>query len=175
MRCALHSLAGILLSLCAATQAQAISEERVQNLYDFLDIALRCEVASGVLKVSLASQRNQLQEMLTSTGMELGEAMLAGQVSNPDPGYGRRCLVLVNLAPEPRLSATERTFLIGYEFGKARSCFNELFWDEVNRSVPTGPLIGGDSAQEVQDRMRVQQFALERFRELGCESLRTPD
>ena len=76
MRCALHSLAGILLSLCAATQAQAISEERVQNLYDFLDIALRCEVASGVLKVSLASQRNQLQEMLTSTGMELGEAML---------------------------------------------------------------------------------------------------
>lgn len=165
-------LRGLLFGLLAfASEAQALSSERVQLLYNTLELSLQCEAASGYLKVSLAPQREHLFQIITRAGSELGMAMLTGEVSEPDPGYGRRCLYSFNLAPAPELNSDEAHFLIGFGVGKARACFSDLLAYEMNEAVPRSPLIGGNSVQEVEDRMRSQAFALERFKQLGCEEL----
>ena len=157
------------------TEVQALTEERTRELYDILDIALKCDAASSFLKKSKAVERERLLAVIAGAGKELGEAMLKDEMLSKDPGFGRRCLVHYSLQPAPQLSVSEMDFRISYELGKASACFQELFVYELLDKVPSGPLAGGNSEQEIEDRKRIQEFALQRFDDLGCASLRFPD
>lgn len=168
------SIAGILCSVLLTGQAAALSEERKALLFDTLSLALRCDAASGLLRKSLAEERDQVRAVWTAAGMELGTAMLRGEVDDPDPGYGRRCLTRFNFRPSPDAHPEEVAFTIGFALGEARSCFADYFTQEMTRAVPSGPLLGGDSEQEQRDRENFQAYARSVFDSLGCRSISFP-
>lgn len=154
-----------------ASQALALTEERKALLYDTLSLALRCDAASGVLRKSLATEREQIRTVWTAAGMELGMAMINGEVDDPDPGHGRRCLTRFNFPPTPDPDPQAAAFSIGFALGEARACFADHFVRDASQKVPTGPLLGGDTEQEQRDRENVQAFAREEFNSLGCRSI----
>lgn len=171
MRVHVLSLVSLVL---LASQALALTEERKALLYDTLSLALRCDAASGLLRKSLAKEREQVRAVWTEAGMELGMAMINGEVDDPDPGYGRRCLTRFNFPPTPDYHPEAAAFSIGFSLGEARACFAEHFRMEASSKVPTGSLLGGDTEQEQRDRENLQAFAREEFNSLGCNSISFP-
>jgi hypothetical protein len=158
-----------------ASPSLAMTKERMGLLYDTLSLAMRCDAASGLLQQSLADERAHVRAVWTAAGMELGTAMLRGEIDDQDPGYGRRCLTRFRFGAAPDAAPEDAAFAIGFALGEVRGCFAEVFWDNAWRAVPTGPQVGGTTEQEQQDRENFQAYAREEFNSLGCGSIRFPD
>lgn len=158
-----------------ASPSFAMTKERMELLYDTLSLAMRCDAASGLLQRSLAEERAHVRAVWTAAGMELGTAMLRGKIDDQDPGYGRRCLTRFRFAPAPEAGSDAAAFAVGFSLGQAHSCFVEVFTNDLIRDVPSGPLMGGNTDQEQQDRENSQAYAREEFNSLGCGSIRFPD
>lgn len=158
-----------------ASPSLAMTKERMGLLYDTLSLAMRCDAASGLLRQSLAAEREQVRAVWTAAGLELGSAMVRGEITDPDRGDGRRCLTRFRFDPSPAADQVDTAFAIGFALGEARACFAEVFINDLMRDVPTGPLAGGNTEQEQQDRESFQAYAREEFNSLGCGSIRFPE
>ena len=165
----------ILCTVLLASPSLAMTKERMGLLYDTLSLAMRCDAASGLLRKSLAVEREQVRTVWTAAGMELGTAMLRGEVTEPDPSYGRRCLTRFRFDPSPEADIVDAAFAIGFALGEARACFAQDFINDLMRDVPGGPMLGGNTEQEQLDRENFQAYAREEFNSLGCGSVRFPD
>lgn len=125
-------LAGLLL-VGSTMQAGALSEQRMGYLYDTLGQSMLCEIFASMSQYRNSEEHQRLHGVWVKAGVELGAAMLHGEIPVDDPGYGRRCLVSFDLPVVDEIGEFEGGVLIGIELGKTRSCLLE-------NAMQNGPL-----------------------------------
>ncbi len=165
----------MLMLIASSSQAGALSEDRAERLFDALESSLQCDAVSGYLRVTLADERKRLREVWTTAGIELSEAMFTGEMPSSISGEGRQCLTRFEFAEEPTVDDVDAAFAVGFKLGHARSCFAELFLQELQQAVPLGPYLDQTAEQEAEERELVQGYALDQFKKRNCSFISVSD
>jgi hypothetical protein len=165
----------VLMLIASAAQASALSEDRAERLFDALESSLQCDAVSGYLRVRLADERQRLSEVWTTAGFELSQAMFTGEMPNSVSAKGRTCLTRFEFAENPEVDEVKAAFNIGFLLGHARSCFSQIFLQQLQQAVPLGQNVDISPQEEIEERERVQQYAFAQFEQRNCRFVRLPD
>lgn len=141
-------------------------------LYDVLRQSMLCEIYADHSHSRYTEEHDRLRNVWAEAGIELGLAMLRGQIPVEDPGYGRRCLVHFALPTTQEVGDFSAGLAIGVELGEARACF-------VENAFLNGPF----SAKETPDSSKSTDGYFERLRriadgllqERNCSFVTMPD
>ncbi|WP_377508124.1 hypothetical protein [Octadecabacter sp. R77987] len=158
-----------------ASQANALSEERAFQLFDVVELGLKCDATSGYLRATLANERLRIREIYSVAGLELGSAMYGGTLSGANGNYGRQCLTRFVFPTMPDIEWADVTFNVGYTLGASRACLAEVYRYELESALGISLFAVVEPNEERDHRRRVQQYSIAKFEELNCRGLQLPD
>jgi hypothetical protein len=158
-----HCLA-LMLIVGSTVQARALSEPRMEYLYDTLGQSMLCEVFASMSEYRNSDEHERLRSVWMQAGAELGFAMLQDAMPIDDPGYGRRCLVHFKLPVASNLTEFGAGMLIGAELGKIRSCL-------MNDAMMNGPLVTNTAdGKDIRDHLStLTEVGTNLFDERNCK------